>query len=510
MTGIVYLIGAGPGDPGLVTARGIECLHKCDIVIYDHLVPMQLLSELPPDVELIDAGKESGTHTLKQEGINQLLVDYAREGKIVGRFKGGDPFIFGRGGEEAIFLKENGIPFEVIPGITAGVAAPAFAGIPITHRGIAAQTVFVTAHEANDKSQPQVDWKMLAGLRNTTIVGYMGIKTLPEATSGLIKGGMNPSTPAAVILRGATSLQKTTIGILADISQKARNQKITPPAVFVIGHVVNLSETVKWFESRPLLGKRIVVTRAADQAGDLIRRLNESGAYAIPFPTIKTVNAVDRKYLDLITSREYKYDWLIFTSENGVRYFFKALHDIGKDLRCFKNARIAAVGEGTSKALKNRFIIPDFIPERFLTRKLAEELIAEFGVEGRKILRVRGEPAPSAVEDLLAENGADVDTIITYRTIKGTPLPRVRQDLVDNGAGLITFTSSSTVRNFVEILGFDTAEKLAECSTVLSIGPMTSNTIRELKLPVHIEAEKHSMAGLIEEIFRWGKRNEKG
>lgn len=505
-TGIVYIIGAGPGHPGLIAVRGLEALQQCHAVIYDHLTPLYLLTKLNKDVELIDAGKEAGKHGLSQDDINRLLVDYARRGKNVGRFKGGDPFVFGRGGEEAIFLKQNGIPFEIIPGVTAGVAAPAYAGIPVTHRNTVTQTVFVTAHESNDKDAPQVDWPLLAKLQHCTIVGYMGVKTLPEITGRLIAAGMNPETPAAVISQGTISTQKTVVGTVNNISSKCAEAGITPPAVFIIGPTVELKNRIEWFEHLPLFGRRIVVTRAADQSEYLIGRLTELGAHAIPFPTIKTENAVDPEELQNYLEKSDDYEWIIFTSENGVRYFFEALFDIGEDIRCFNRAKIAAVGTGTSRALAERYVKTDFVPETFLTRVLAEELSSTYKIEGAPVLRIRGEPAPATVEDILSAAGAEVDSLVVYRIVKGTPLARIRDDLLKNGADLITFTSSSTVKNFAEILGREKAIELASESIVMTIGPMAGKAARDLGLPVHGEAEEFTIEGLIDAVLKWSEK----
>ncbi|MCP4633922.1 MAG: uroporphyrinogen-III C-methyltransferase [candidate division Zixibacteria bacterium] len=503
--GKVYIIGAGPGNPGLITVRGLECLRKCDIVVYDQLTPLILLTELDPDVELIDVGKEAGKHTLKQEDINQLLVDRAGEGKIVGRFKGGDPFVFGRGGEEALYLKENNIEYEIIPGVTAGIAASAYAGIPVTHRKMVTQTVFVTAHEAEGKESVQMDWEQLAKMQAVSIVGYMGVKTLPDITSKLIEYGMSPTTPAAVIHRGTTPSQRTVTGTLDDIAEIAKKNYIKPPAIFIIGDTVDLKEKIEWCENKPLFGKRIVVTRASDQVSGFINELYELGAHVLPFPTIATENNIDDNNIKKVISNAANYDWLIFTSENGVRYFMNALINNNCDIRRFNKAQIAVVGEGTSRALSGFYIKPDYIPEHFLTRRLAEELISKFDIKSKKILRVRGEPAPSTVEDMLRDSGAEVNVLIAYNTVVGKPLRRIKDDLIENGADLITFTSSSTVRNFVAILGDDAARKIAENATVLSIGPMTSQRLKELNLPVEREASIHSIPGMLEEIINWNK-----
>lgn len=500
--GAVYLIGAGPGDSGLITVKGLQYLRQSDVVIYDHLVPYQLLTELNSRVELIDAGKQAGRHTLSQDEINELMVNYANAGKTVARLKGGDPLIFGRGGEEAIFLNENGIPFEIIPGVTAAIAAGAYAGIPLTHRGLVTQTVFVTAHETTEKDEPQVDWELLAKLKTATIAGYMGVKTLPIVTSKLLDAGMNPETPVAIIRYAAAPMQICIIGRLKNITKKAKEHGITPPALFIIGESVDLKRSVEWFESKPLLGKRIVVTRAAAQAGEFIDRLSALGAYAIGFPTIQIKFSCDNQELKEILNRSGDYEWLIFTSENGVKFFFKALMDSGVDIRSFKNAKIAAVGAGTAKALQSHYINANFIPKKFLTKSLATELSQQFNLIDKPVLRVKGIPAPTTVEDILNENYASVDTLIVYKTRQANPLPRIADDLISSGADLFTFTSSSTAQNFVKILGEETAQKLAASSKILSIGPVTSNTLRKLGLPVHFEAETHTIEGMIEELYR--------
>ncbi|MBD3233118.1 MAG: uroporphyrinogen-III C-methyltransferase [candidate division Zixibacteria bacterium] len=500
--GTVYLIGAGPGDAGLITIRGLHCLHRSDAVIYDHLVPYQLLTELEPRVELIDAGKQSGKHTLSQDEINKLIVSFANAGKTVARLKGGDPLIFGRGGEEAMFLKENGIPYEIIPGITAAIAAGAYAGIPLTHRGLITQTLFVTAHEASEKDEPQVDWELLARLKTASIAGYMGVKTLPIVTSKLLDAGMNPETPAAVIRYAATPMQTCITGKLKNITDLSKQHGITPPALFIIGESVTLRSSIEWFENKPLSGRRIVVTRAAEQAGEFISKLSSLGAYVIGFPTIRIEFNFDNQKLEEILERSVDYQWLIFTSENGVKCFFRALMDAKADIRSFQNAKIAAVGSGTAKALQSHYMNADFIPSKFLTESLATELAQQYNIKDKHVLRIKGIPSPTTVEDILTENSASVDTLIVYETRQANPLPRVTDDLISNGADLITFTSSSTARNFVKIVGKETAQKLAVSSKILAIGPVTSKTLRDLGLPVHFEAETHTIEGMIEEINR--------
>ncbi len=506
-SGIVYLIGGGPGDVGLITVKGLECLKKCDVVIYDHLIPLELLYQTPSDAELIDASKHSGKHKLKQDEINQLLVDYANKGKIVCRLKGGDPFIFGRGGEEALFLKQYGVPFEIVPGITAGSAVPSFAGIPITHRGMVTQTVFVTAHEADLKSIGQVDWELLAKLRSASIIGYMGVKTLQNVVGKLIKSGLPPDTDVAVISRGCSPAQKTVVGTLGNIIDVVSKAGITPPAIFVVGETVKLRENLKWYENKLLFGRRIVITRAVGQSQELTADLRELGAEVILFPTIATEYYADEKLQSVIDSGA-KYDWIIFTSANGVRYFFDALAECKSDIRKFRKAKIAVVGAGTDRALTEKFIKSDFTPQRYLTSELAEELHKRFGVSGNKILRVRGDTAPSTVEDIFEGYGAAVETLTVYRIIVGKPIPGIRKKLLEDGADLITFTSPSTVRNFVEIIGMDNAKMILSKADILSIGPITSEAVRQFGLTVDVEASPHSIKGIISAIVKW--RNGKG
>jgi uroporphyrinogen III methyltransferase/synthase len=503
--GKVYLVGAGPGDPALITVRGQRLLFQCDAVVYDRLVPLELVVTLPRRVERHYAGKCAGLHSRPQHEINELLAQLAHQGKAVVRLKGGDPFVFGRGGEEAQYLREKGISFEIVPGITAGIAAPAYAGIPITFRGKSVCAIFLTAHEAADKEELQAPLDWLAQSRHSTIVGYMGVNQLPQVVAVLLKGSMSPATPAAIIMRGSTGVQKAISGKLADLPQLARESRIEPPAVFVIGTVAQFASTLKWFETGALFGKKIMVTRPADQANEMYALLRSQGAEVLPLPTIATEIFDDaRGWSDFKTllrdSRSNQHLWLVFTSENGVRYFLQLLLSQSYDLRAIGSFRIAAVGSGTAKELAGRGIRADFIPTRATTAALAEELAALIADQSCTVIRVQGNLGDERVERTLASAGARVIPLPVYKTFTAEWDEGMWALLEELPPDIIVFTSGSTVSAFVEILGADRALKLARQAQIASIGPSTTRIAKDLGLRVDIEATQHSIPGLVEAI----------
>ena len=497
-TGRVFITGAGPGNPGLITEKAKSALNKCDAVVYDHLVSLELIVPLQKRVERIYAGKSATRHTMKQEEINRLLVKLAQEGKTVVRLKGGDPYIFGRGGEEALHLRENGIPFEIIPGVTAGVAVPAYAGIPVTHRGKSAFAVFITAHEAAEKQGSEIPWDLLAGSQKGTIVGYMGVKTLPDTVFRLLKGGMHPDTPTAVIERGTTGRQVTVTGTLENIAGKVKEAGVKPPALVIIGETAALQHSIGEAEDLPLKGKTIMITRPGDQAQEMYRDLRELGAEILPLPSIATEASADfkgwEKFWDIIGG------WLLFTSENGVRYFFEQYFTAGFDLRSLSKFQIAAVGSGTEKALSKIGIIADFLPRKFTVRDLAEEMTMQFDFAGVDVVRVRGNLADDTAERILRGAGAKVLPLAVYRTY--TPawdagmFTAFREAEID----AVTFTSGSTVKRLKEILGEEEFAGFMEKTPTISIGPMTSQTIEELGGTVAAEAKVYSIEGVTEAL----------
>ncbi len=364
-TGKVYIIGAGPGDPELITVKGLRCIREADVLVYDHLVSEELLSCAKDSIRLIYVGKQGGDHTLSQDEINRRLVEEARQGKIVARVKGGDPFIFGRGGEEAEVLAKAGIPFEIVSGVTSAIAVPSYAGIPLTHRGYTSTVAFVTGHEDPTKEKSDIDWGALAGIG--TLVFLMGVKNLPKIAASLIAHGKDPETPAALIRWGTTADQETLTGTLANIAQHAEEKKVLPPAIFVVGRVVGLRDPLDWFEQKPLFGKGVVITRPEAQAAEMRELLWQQGARTIAFPTIRLVEPESWHALDQALKRIESYDWIIFTSANGVRFFFRRLQETGRDLRDLKGIRICTIGPVTASTLEAMGIRVDMVPDSYIS-----------------------------------------------------------------------------------------------------------------------------------------------
>ncbi len=499
MGGKVYLIGAGPGDPGLITERGLKVISEADVIVYDYLANPRLLSYARPEAEKIYVGKKGGCHTLSQEEINQLLVKKAQEGKVVARLKGGDPFLFGRGGEEAEVLVERGIPFEVVPGVTSAIAAPAYAGIPVTHREHTSTFTMVTGHEDPTKKASAIDWEALS--RIGTVAFLMGMKNLPHICENLLQAGKAPETPVAVIQWGTTPRQRVVTGSLRDIVEKVRKTGLGPPAIILVGEVVKLREKLKWFESRPLFGKRILVTRTREQASQLVASLEELGAECIEIPTIKIIPPESFEPLDRAIEKIEDYDWLIFTSVNGVKYFFERLFEKGKDARALSRARIAAIGQATAALIKNYGLLVDLLPREFRAEGLLEAFSQE-DLRGVRILIPRALEAREILPEKLKEMGARVEVVPTYRTV----LPeeegaRVRKAL-EEGVDVVTFTSSSTARNLLRLLGED-AFRLLSGVLLASIGPITSETLRQAGLSPAIEAQEYTIPGLVRAIVAY-------
>jgi uroporphyrinogen III methyltransferase/synthase len=493
----VFLVGAGPGDPGLITVKGRDCITRADVIIYDHLANPAFLAWAGKGAELIYVGKQGGRHTMTQENINALIVSKAREGKTVVRLKGGDPFIFGRGGEEAEVLAGEGIAFEVVPGITSAIAVPAYAGIPLTHRDYTSTVAFVTGHEDPGKSRSSIDWDALAtGVG--TLVFLMGVGNLDKIASRLVAGGRSPETPAAVIRQGTTSSQWTIAGTLSNISRLAEEQGMKPPAVIVVGEVVGLRDTLGWFERRPLFGRRIIVTRARAQASGFLSMLEELGAECIEFPTIEVVppeswDAVD----DAIQSLE-SFDWLLFTSANGVEFFLSRLADAEKDMRDLKGLRIAAIGPKTAAVLEDLGVCPDLIPGEYRAEATAAAL-KERGISGARILLARAAEARDVLPVELRAAGAQVLVAPVYKTIRPREdTGRVRKLLAGGAIDAVTFTSSSTVTNFMGMFGGEKADLLEwmKRTAVACIGPVTAETARGEGLDVAFTADPYTIEAL--------------
>ena len=499
MKGTVYLVGAGPGDPGLITVKGLDLLQRADAVVYDRLVRPALLEEAPAGTERHNVGKRPGAHGMTQDEINDLLVRLALEEKTVVRLKGGDPFLFGRGGEEALRLRKEGVPFEVVPGVSAGTAAAACAGIPVTHRGTAVQCVMVTAHEAQGKPAGQVAWERLAHLDNATIVAFMGVRTLPRVVEDLLRHGKDPATPAALVASGTTSRQKTVIATLGTIVEKGKEAGIAPPALFVTGETVSLARELDWFGRRPLSGKRLVVTRARDQARALARPLSVLGAEPVLLPVIRTV-PVEPVVGPGTLFGEGEWDWILFTSENGVRFFMDSLRRERLDARILAGVLIAAVGSGTANRLRLSGLEPDFVPPSFTTDSLVKELDGRVGLEGKRVLRVGPEMEPDPLVERLVVLGAEVGELRLYRIAPGSPLPEAVEDLKEEGADGCLFTSGSTVRHFFSLLGEKAALEILSAARPFAIGPVTARVLEDAGAKNVTVAREHSIPGLLRTV----------
>jgi uroporphyrinogen III methyltransferase/synthase len=473
--GRVYLVGAGPGDPGLLTVRARELLVACDAIVYDRLAVPALPMALDERTELHFVGKRPGGQSMKQEEINALLVSLGREGKTVCRFKGGDPLVFGRGAEEAEALLAAGIPFEIVPGVTAGIAAAAYAGIPVTQRGVATRVTLVTGHEDPAKESSQVDWRYLGADPHQTIVAYMPVANLPVIAAELIAGGLSPDTPSALIERGTLPSQRVLTTPLADLAAAATQANIQPPTLLIVGPTVALHERLSWLVEPPLSGKRVVVTRPAGQAAEFSIAIRRLGIEPLFCPLIETVPAADADAAPLVTGLN-RYDWIFFTSTNGVRYFFTLLRRLGLDLRCLGSAKLAAVGAGTADELARHRLNVDFVPASFRGEALLQEFLAQQSANGARILRVRGDLAASLLEEGLRQAGASVDAVTVYRTRRKDVRPDILEALATEGVDAITFTSGSAVDSFetLEVAGHLHGRIPAVC-----IGPVTAARARD-------------------------------
>jgi len=502
--GKVYLVGSGPGDPGLLTLKAKECIEKAHVVIYDYLANRIFLNYARKDAELIYVGKEGGRHTVGQNEINRLIVEKASEGLIVVRLKGGDPFIFGRGGEEAQELVKAGISFEVVPGVTSAIAVPAYAGIPLTHRDFTATVAFVTGHEDPTKETSGISWDKLAtGIG--TLVFLMGVGNLPKIAASLMEHGRSPETPVAVIRAGTVPGQRTVTGSLGNIGDIAQKEKIKPPAIIVVGDVVSLRKELNWFEERPLFGKRILVTRAREQASDFVARLSELGAECVEFPTIEVIPPPSWKDLDRAIGNLETYQWLVFTSVNGVKYFFERLEDSGKDVRNLKGIRIASIGPKTADAVRRKGVKPDLVPEEYRAEAVVEAF-RKHRVEGLRILLPRAAEAREVLPQELEKMGAAVEVVEAYRTVKPEgDKDEIRAMLVKGDIHMVTFTSSSTVNNFMEMFEGESDQllKWMKKVTVACIGPVTAKTAEQRGLSVQITPSDYTIEALAKTIVDW-------
>jgi uroporphyrinogen III methyltransferase/synthase len=475
----VYLVGAGPGDPGLLTVRGAELLRRADVVVYDRLASPALLALVPERAERISAGKAPGQVDLTQEQINQVLVDHGRTAACVVRLKGGDPFVFGRGGEEAEALAAAGIPFEVVPGITSAIGAAAYAGIPVTHRGVSTHFTVVTGHEDPTKARTDVDWEALARAGGTLVI-LMGAGRIGDIARRLIEGGRAPDTPVAAVRNGTRPDQRTVRATLATVADAG----VRAPSAIVVGEVAALDLT--WFEARPLFGRSVVVTRAREQASELRTKLEALGAEVIELPAIEIAP------IDFTVPELTSYEWLVFTSVNGVRAFFgRGLDADGRDARALAGVRIAAIGPGTARELRARGVRADLLPERFVAESLLEAFPPP--TASARVLLARAEHARDVLPDGLAARGYTVDVLAVYRTARAVPDPAAVARVLEGRVDAITFTSSSTVDNFVAAVGPLTGAQ----PVVVSIGPVTSATVVAQGLRVDAEAEEHTIDGVV-------------
>jgi uroporphyrinogen III methyltransferase/synthase len=499
--GIVYLAGAGPGDPGLLTVRARDLLESCDVIATDALANPLIVAAARaanPNVEVLDVGKRGGSSaSASQDDINALLVRLGRDGKRVVRLKGGDPLVFGRGSEEAQALAEAGVAFEIVPGVTAGVAAPAYAGIPVTHRGVATAVTFVTGHEDPSKPETQTDWSALARAGGT-IVLYMGVKTLPRIAAALTVGGMAPDTPAAAVQWGTHAKQRTVTATIATIADAVTREGLSAPVITVIGDVVSLRDEIGWFEDRPLFGKRIVVTRASAQAGGLRARLAELGADVLDVPALR-IEPLDQAPLRAALERIHHSGWLVVTSQNAVAMLWDAMRASGRDARALAGVRVACVGRSTADALLARGIAADVVPPRFVAEGVLAEMSTRGDVRGARALYVAAEGARDVLPNGLRDLGCTVDVVHAYRSVSaGEGAEALRDELIGGSVDLATFASASAVRGYVEAAG----EEAARRAPAVSIGPVTSDALRTAGIEVIAEAAEASIDGLVAAVVK--------
>ncbi len=500
--GRVYLVGAGPGDPDLITKRGADLLARADCLVYDYLANPQLLALVPEGAEIIYVGKKGGDHTKSQWQINDILKEKAAAHSIVVRLKGGDPFVFGRGGEEAEELVKEGVRVEVVPGVTSAIAAPAYAGIPVTHRAHNSSVTFVTGHEDPDKAVSRLDWGALA--RSQTLVFLMGMKRLTQNTESLIQEGLDPATPAALIRWGTTPRQETLVGTVSDIAAKAREAGLKPPAVLVVGSVVNLRSSLKWLEERPLWGLKIMITRALPGASRLARMILDLGGEPVIFPTISITDPENPGPLKTAVGSLKDYDWVIFTSANGVERFFRALKEQGLDSRALGHLKICAIGPATSKELEVYNLRADRVPDEYRAEAVVE-LLRDEAEKGSSFLLARAQEAREILPDSLREIGGRVHVVPAYRTVAPDQeqSAAVKESLLNQEIDMVIFTASSTVNNLAGIFPDRSLDKLVGPAKVAVIGPITAQTAESHGLTVTVQPLDYTLEGLMEAIVSW-------
>jgi len=500
--GKVYLIGAGPGDPGLLTIKAKEYIETCDVVVYDYLASPFLLDYAKKDAQIIYVGKKGGDHTLTQDKINLLLVDKAKKGLDVARLKGGDPFVFGRGGEEAQMLLSHDVPYEVVPGVTSAIAAPAYAGIPITHRDHTSFVSFITGHEDPTKKDTSMQWDVYAK-SNATLVFLMGVKNLENIVKNLVKHGKASDTPIALVRWGTTTRQLTVTGTLETIVERVKEAKLTSPAIIVIGHVVSLRDELAWFDKRPLFGKKIVITRARAQASALVSMLTNLGAQCIEIPTIQIAPPKDNGPLKKAIEHIDDYDWLVLTSVNGVKFFFDTLFEMGKDVRILGHLKFACIGPVTKERLKAFGIISDILPETYRAESVIEAF-SSIDIKDKNILLPRAKKARTILPEELTKMGAKIDEVAAYETrLDDTGKETLISLLEKNEIDAVTFTSSSTVSNFMSQIASENKKELLKNIITASIGPITSDTARSLGIEPDLEAKEYTIQGLVDSLLTY-------
>ncbi len=500
MNGTVYLIGAGPGDPGLLTLKARDILSSADCIVYDALANAGFLDFARSDAEKIYVGKIADQHALPQYKINALLIEKAKEGKNVARLKGGDPYIFGRGGEEAQELLQAGIRFVEVPGISSTIAAPAYAGIPLTHRDFASSVTIVTGHENPEKEKSALDWPALARSAST-LVFVMGMKNLPNIVRNLLDAGMDPATPAALVYRGTTPCQRSLVSTLAELPEEAVRQKFTNPSVIIVGAVCTLHDELNWFEQRPLFGRSVVVTRARAQASGLARDLQELGAEVVQFPTIR-IEDLPGEAMAQAVRRLQEYNYVICTSVNGVRRLWQSLREQGLDARALSSCKLVAIGPATAAELEAHGLYADIVPEKYVAEGVIAALQKCGSLKGARFLLPRAEKAREVLPDALREAGAVVDVIACYRTVpEEAPCAEILERIQQGKVDCVTFGSSSTVENFLSLVPADVLKEHPEVS-LAAIGPVTARTLEKHGLKAGIQPEEYTIPALVEELVR--------
>ena len=501
-TPTVYLIGAGPGDPGLMTVRGLACLRTADVVIYDHLIPQRILKESRPGAELIDVGT-AASHTTAQEAITILIAEKAREGKAVARIKWGDPFVFDRGGEEALFLHEQGIPFEVVPGVPAGVGVPAYAGVPVSYPGGGDTITLVRGYEDESRTLPDIDWASLAKLEGTVIC-YAGAQQLPRILEAARAHGWPADEAAVIVYNGTLPSQETVSGTIETLLAIVRERPRREPAILIIGRVARFREHLRWFDTRPLFGRRVVVTRPRDQAADLVDRLAALGAEPILVPMIRIAPPEDPSALLRAAEDPGVFDWIVFTSINSVESFMRAVLDGERDLRALKGPKLCTVGTGTADRLASYGLKVDVVPEEFRAEAVLAALARSGPLDGARVLLPRSDIGREIIADDLRAAGALVTDVVAYRTVledtQRDDDPDIYGMLLEGRIDVVTFASASAVRNFAKVYGADQAADLLRRTVVATIGPVTAEAARQLGIPVTVQPATYTVDGLVDAI----------